>query len=339
MYFLVKWRGLHGALEARLSLVLIESALLLCALVSISKKLQIHFRVLGFARDCKELLGFGVPSFVGQLGVTPVQSAFMSLLAAQPDGLNQLGLLTTANRLCSLANFLPGSMASTLIPVLASEWGKGKVETFREGTLIAIRMLWIMSLPIILLFLMLSPNLLVWLYGEGYREAWPIAFGLLLAVFLASINETADRSLAASGRIWLSTGNMFVWALLFIGVAGWLVPRYYALGYAAAYFVSFAGYVALQFWWVRRLFLTDLRSLHSLVWLSLTLVILSGLIASLSNAAVQILLAASLIAAGLLILWTKILAPSERQGLLNQFSRACGMASGYSDRAFRFLKP
>src|SRR5262245_46976218 len=338
-YFLVKWRSLHGALEARMFLTLVESLLLMYALFILTKRLQIRFSVHGFVQHSRELLGFGIPNCIGQVGVTPVQSAFMSLLAAQPGGLNQLGLLTTANRLCALANFLPGSMASTLIPVLAGEWGKGRRESFRDGTLTAIRMLWIICIPIVLFFLVLSPNLLVWLYGEQYRGAWPIAFGLLLVVFLASVNETADRALAAAGRVWLSTANKFVWAALFAGMAIWFVPRFQAIGYTGAFLVSFAAYVGLQLWWVRRLFETDLSALRSLLWLSLALVVPTALIANVSNPALQIILAALMILSALFILWTKILAASERQALLGQISRACGVALGYSGRALRFLKP
>ncbi|HYV29423.1 MAG TPA: oligosaccharide flippase family protein [Candidatus Eisenbacteria bacterium] len=328
-FFLVKSRSLHGALEARILLTLIESVLLLHAVLVIGRRLNIRFSTHGFARDCRQLLGFGLPNFIGQLGVSPVHAGLLSFLAEQPAGLNQLALLTAANRLCALANFLPGSMAATLIPVLAGEWGKGKVENFREGTRSAMRMLGIVNLPIILFFLALSPQLLNLLFGATYRDAGPLAFVLLLVVFLACLNETADRSLAAAGRVWLSTANNFLWALGFIGLAAWLVPKYLSRGYVGAYFISFAAYVVWQLWWMRRLFQTDLRNLTPLLWLSLTLVALSSLIAILPDLALQIVLTGVLISSCLLLLWTKVLTNAERQALLNQRARLFGAAGGW----------
>jgi O-antigen/teichoic acid export membrane protein len=146
-YLLVQWNGLAGALEARLALTIIELLAAGYFLRVILRRSGIRISSRRAWPNMRQLLGFGFPTLVGQLASGPVQTFLTSLLAAQPHGISQLGLYTTANRLTVLAGFLPGSMASTLIPVLSGEWGRGDRQRFSEAVLLALRMFWLITLP------------------------------------------------------------------------------------------------------------------------------------------------------------------------------------------------
>ena len=77
-------------------------------------------------------------------------------------------------------------MAGTLIPVLSAEWGQDDGSRFRHSISVALRMLWMTSLPVMLFFMAASPALLGWLYGDQYVLSGPLAF-ILLAVTLLEV--------------------------------------------------------------------------------------------------------------------------------------------------------
>ncbi len=279
-FLLVKMHGLQGALESRLLLAVIELAWLGWAMGAVLRREKAPLHLREMRRDGKELLLFGLPTFIGQLASNPVQPFMLTFLASQPGGLAQVGLITIAQRLVALVNFLPGSMSSTLIPVLSSEWGSGSASRFRESALATLRLCWLCTLPIVVFFAAASPFVLSRLYGQGFSAAWPTAFILLLIALLGSLNETADRSFIAAGRVWLSTSNNFVWLALFVPLAWYLIPAHGARGYVVGFLFTFELYVTLQMWWLYRLFRVDTPALFPMVFTSAALLSLSWMVAA-----------------------------------------------------------
>jgi O-antigen/teichoic acid export membrane protein len=315
-YLLVKSYGFGGALGTRLILAVVESGALLYLVIANLKKRGILLSFRRLPKDASELLSLGLPIFVGQLVANPVQPIMLSFLAAQPGGLGQVALFTAANRLSSFTSFLPSSMATTLIPVLSGEWARGDRERFREGALVALRMFWLSTMPLTLFLIAASPLLLGWLYGDMYIDAWPVAIILLTITLVASINETADRSLTASGRIWLSTGNNLLWTVLFIACAVWLIPTYLSVGYGLAFLLSFIVYVCWQLWWLVRLYAVQLQKLGPLLLLSLPFLFAAVAIAASQRSYVQLAMASLLCALSLLLSWRLLLAPLERSAIM-----------------------
>ena len=315
LYLFARWHALEGVLEARLTLTVLETALLTLAVRKIMQAMGVVVSFRGLARNVRQLAGFGIPTFFGHLAANPLQTFLMSLLAAQRAGYSALGALTTANRLSSLATFLPGQMAPTVIPILSSEWGKGTEGRFTEGSTVAMRMFWLVSLPIAVFFMAASPALLVWLYGKQYLGAWPVAFVLLIIGLLSAANETCDRALAAAGRQWLSSANNYLWTGGFLLLGIWLIPRYLAVGYVTAFVLSFLLYVLLQLWWMRRLFHLDLTFLAPLVTLSGTAIAVSWLLATQTSSLAQVALAAAVAALTVAVEYRFILDRAQRDAL------------------------
>lgn len=264
-YYLVQRYDLAGVLEARLFLTLIEMLLLAYAGWSVLRTRGGSISLRGGWHEGYQLGAFGLPILVGQLSMNPIQPIMMSWLASQPGGLAQVGLLTVAQRLCSLANFLPGAMASILTPILSSAWGGGERADFRINILTALRMLCLTTLPIVVVLLAASPSVLGWLYGEEFREAWQVTFVMLIVMFLTSLNETSDRALMAAGHIWVSTGNNLFWLLIFCPLEFVLIPRGLALGYALGFLGSYALYFGVQVGWLWRLFGVSMRAVLALM--------------------------------------------------------------------------
>lgn len=260
--WLVSAGNVAAALGVRILLTAVEVALLLPPILHSWQRVAAPQHSL--QSSARRLLAFGLPTFIGQAAVSPIQTFALTFLAAQPGGIVQVGLIATAQRLLSFVNFLPGSLASTLTPILSAEWGKGDIAIFRDSLTDSIRLSWAATLPIVVGCIAAAPALLGVLFGREYVSATTVTIMLLALMLLVTVNESADRALAASDRMWLSTGNNLVWTLLFTLFAVVLVPRLAAAGYALAYLTSFTLYVALQMMWLRRLF--TIRLVHHL-WL------------------------------------------------------------------------
>ena len=276
-YLLVRWQGLLGALEVRGVLALVEILLLACRRAGRCGVWATRFQLRKFVLNSRRLVSIWLADACwGSSSPTRYSPLMLSFLAAQPGGIAQVGLLTIAQRLSSLANFVPGSMVVTVMPVLSSELGRGDMGRFRDGILVALRMLWLSTLPVVLALMAACPTLLGVLYGPEYVAAWTVTLLSLIVVLLAGVNESADRALAAAERMWLSTGNKLLWALLFVSLALVLIPRGMAMGYALALLLSFSLYVLVQLGWLRRLFRVQVASLAPLLALSALLWQLPG---------------------------------------------------------------
>jgi O-antigen/teichoic acid export membrane protein len=315
---LVRWQGLLGALEVRGVLVLVEILLLAYAARRALRRMGVRLSVGAFGLNSRRLVSFGLPTFVGQLVANPVQPLMLSFLAAQPGGVVQVGLLTTAQRLSSMASFVPGSMAATVMPVLSTELGRGNTGRFRDSILVALRVLWLSTLPAVLVLMAASPTLLGMLYGGEYVAAWPVTLLLLMTALLVGLNESADRALAAANRMWLSTANNLLWVLLFIPMALALIPHGKAMGYALALLLSFSLYVLVQLGWLRCLYRVALASLVPLLALSAMLVAITWAISSRLAGLPQIVGAVALALLTLILQWRLFLHNDEKQALRRQ---------------------
>lgn len=313
-YVLVHQYGLTGAMNSRLVLTAIELIVILGFSMHGMHRLQTRFSLHKIRSTSRSLLAFALPTFIGQLIANPVRTFITTLLAAQPGGAVQVGLLTTAGRIVGLANFVPGSMAAVIMPILAAEWHQQR-ESFGSVVETTLRMIWLASLPFVLFFLGATPTLLGGLYGDNYVAASTVAFLLLVVVLLTSINETSDRTLAAANRQWLSTGNNLVWAILFLLLGIVLVPSYLGAGYAVALLVSFGLYIALQLGWLKYLYQVSVRPALPLLALSVGGILIAWCIAALAPSLLQITLAGLLAIISIVAEWHMFLNHSEQDAL------------------------
>ena len=338
-YLLVRWQGLWGALAVRGVLAIVEIALLAYPASRVLRQMGARLSLHRFRLNSRRLAAFGLPTFLGELVANPVQSVMLSVLAGQPGGIAQVGLVTTAQRMSSLASFVPGSMAATVMPVLSTEFGRGDFRRFRDGVLVALRMLWLTTLPVVLFLMAACPTVLGMLYGAEYVTASTVTLVFLILALLMGVNQSADRALAAANRMWLSTGNNVLWAVMFVPLALLFVPRGLALGYALALLTSFALYVMIQLGWLRRLFQVQLTQLLSLLSFSLLLGAVACLSAVYSSPPMQLIAAGMLALLTLLLQWRLFLTPQERQALARRIGQIWTRSLAFVRRIAGFDKP
>ncbi len=316
-FFLVQWRGLGGALDARLLLGAIEILTMLVLARSTLRNLKTKWTLRGFTDNSRLLLGFGAATFAGQFATNPVQTFMTSFLATQTGGIVQVGLFTAASRLVGLANFLPGSMATVIMPVLAREHGKGDLAQFGNDVVKAIRMMWASGLPVFIFFMAISSKALVLLYGPAYARGASVAFLFLFIALLGVINQASESALAAANRQWISTATNLVWAVMFLVLGLFLVPVYLASGYAISWLISMGIYLALELSCLRILFAAPLRLLMTLALLTLIFTMGSFFAVRYADSLAGTIVSGLLLAITCLwMIWRRVLVDSEQHRLL-----------------------
>lgn len=261
-WFLVALYGVPGALALRIVLLVVETAILGYAAAHQLRSRGANFSIRRFPERARQLFSFGFPIAVGDIITTPVQPFMLSVLARQPGGLMQVAILTTAGRLSSISSFLPGSLASTVTPLLSGEWGRGDRDRFAAGALLTIRAFWFTTLPIVTLFVVSSPVVLRVVFGDQYADAWPVASVVLITTLLVSLNQTADRAFVSAGKVWLSSSNNLVLIVLFLVLGFVLIPSSLAMGYSVALFVAFLAYLLWQYYWLIKLWHVPVHGLR-----------------------------------------------------------------------------
>jgi O-antigen/teichoic acid export membrane protein len=317
---LLRLWGFDGAVFATVAIALLQATLVVsgCARAGRADS-GISFG--RFRSESHGLLSIAFPSGFSGWIVTPVQTIALNVVGGQPGGTAAVGLFAAASRFVNVAYFVPSTVALTLVPMLAAEWVGSVSARFRAALERAIGLLWMMAVPICVVMWVAGGAMLSLLFGEPYREAWPLLAVLMTQLVAAAINEANDRALLASGRSWLAASNTVLYVIAFVTLLVYLVPRGGIFGYVAAYLTAFVGYAALQGWWAHRLFGVRWRRFVPL--LALTIAALS---ASVSLGAILPGMSA-IPAAGMLALltlaleWFAVLSTEERAVLVGRIRR------------------
>jgi Membrane protein involved in the export of O-antigen and teichoic acid len=265
----------------------------------------------------RRLMPLTIPAFTLELLTGPVQTFGLTVLAQQAGGISGVGLINAAGRFVNLIGMLPTIVAQTLTPALTEQWEVSTAQ-FARGMATATRVLFAVSIPIVVVVWSLSPHLLTVMYGASYREAWPVLSLLAAVSLLAALNEANDRAFLASNRLWLSMANNAAHLCLFAPLLLAFVPRFGAAGYATAYLIAFTLYVVLQTWWSVRLFAVTWIVPFQFGVFGAAVGIACAAINTLDSVAVSF--AAMLTALGCTVwfCWSRLLAPSERHALLGR---------------------
>lgn len=172
--------------------------------------------------------------FLPTLAVT-IYSVFdktmIGLLAENPDYEN--GCYEQAYKINSVALLLVTIISSVMVSRNARDFSQGNMDEFKRHIARAIRYVWMMGLPLIVGFAVLSGNLSSWFLGDGYEEA-PLLMQIMSVRFVISGLGTVfgDQLFIAARKEIYPTIATFVAAALNVGLNWVLIPRYGATGAA-----------------------------------------------------------------------------------------------------------
>lgn len=160
------------------------------------------------------------------------RSEFFFLARSSPA--SELAVYSIAFAATTALLRLPQSLATVLLPAVATLFGAGETDRIRAGSQRALRLLITLSLPMATGGIALGPVLLQLVYGDEYRRAG-VVIAVLLAVFpLVPLYHLASGILQGVGRIKPLLAVNAVAGVVTLTLSALLVPRHGALGAAVA---------------------------------------------------------------------------------------------------------
>jgi O-antigen/teichoic acid export membrane protein len=192
----------------------------------------------GFGRPSRTLLDesmrFGVRAWVGTLADSlnfRIDQILIALIASEAA----LGLYAVAVSVSEVLQYLPGAIATALLPLVAGSDPQQRV----ERTLRAFRSTTLATLASSAAAALVVPPLLPVVFGAAFEDSVvPFLVLLLGAIGFSAMNVFAN-ALVASSRPALSSLAPFVSLVVGLALDLLLIPRYEATGAAAAASASF----------------------------------------------------------------------------------------------------
>ncbi|MEP7334214.1 MAG: oligosaccharide flippase family protein [Actinomycetota bacterium] len=192
----------------------------------------------GFARPAlaplRESLSFGMRAWAGSLSMFlnfRADQILMGFLATEAA----LGLYAVAVNVSEVLLYLPGAIATALIPLVARDAAKPRV----AETLTAFRVLTVLTIAGIVVAALLFPVLVPIIFGEAFRgSVQPFLWLLPGAIGFAS-SRVFSAALMALGKPGLSSVGPFASLAIGLILDVILIPPYGAEGAAAAASVAF----------------------------------------------------------------------------------------------------
>ncbi len=189
-------------------------------------------------RDAGILAGVALPSLLSSLLLIPVMWVTNLMLVRGPGGYGELGIFNAANQWRMVIVFVPGVLASAVLPVLAETHGSDDRAGFRAALVLNLRATWVIALPLTVLTVLLAGPVAA-LFGRQFTGMELVLPSLMVAAFLSIVNATVGAAFVGAGRLWTGTLMNLAWAVALVGAAAYLVPRRGALGLGVAYLVAY----------------------------------------------------------------------------------------------------
>lgn len=170
--------------------------------------------------------------FLPTLAVTVysvLDKTMIGLLSPNPDYDN--GCYEQAYKINSMALVLITVISPIMIPRNTYDYTHGNMDEFRSHIYFASNYVWMIGLPLIAGFAVLSSNLSSWFLGEGYAEV-PLMMIIMSVRFIASGFGVifGDQLLIAIGKEKYAVIATASAALVNFGLNFWLIPYYGAIG-------------------------------------------------------------------------------------------------------------
>jgi O-antigen/teichoic acid export membrane protein len=190
-------------------------------------------------REWPILHQFSLPALLASVVVAPALWLSSALLARQPHGYAQLGLYTAADKWRLLILFVPTSISTTTLPVLANLHGEGDGRGFRGVFRANLLLNAGLSLLVALLVALFAAPILS-VYGPAFHAGRAVLIVLAFAALPCAFNTVLGQPLVAARYMWWRFAFDLLLVVSLLGMAWQLVPRWGALGLASAYALAFS---------------------------------------------------------------------------------------------------
>ncbi len=199
--------------------------------------------------ELKLVRRFSGPLWLGAFALSPIVTLVFALLAKQPNGEYQLGLLSTANGLRSVVAILPGMLGVVITPALIQAGGiLGERSSYHQLLEKAFSALVFLTLPALIVCLFLG-DLIFMIYGKAYSDSFRLFLPLVTSATISAVGTPLIIAMMARNLTSWSLGFGVAKSLLLVGLTLWWVPSQYSVGLAWALSVSEICFylIALEF--------------------------------------------------------------------------------------------
>lgn len=188
---------------------------------------------------------FSLPALAANLLVVPVLWIGNLILVRTQGGYGELGVVRVVDQLRTLVTYAPTVILAPTLSIMANSAGHPEriSQVIRYGLLIST----LVVFPLGIAISVLGPWLLSFLYGPQFVTATSALAWAMIIAGVQCTGATIGNYLNASGRMWLGLGINLLWAVLFLGLAIILIPRYQANGYLAAMGASYVVLVIIVY--------------------------------------------------------------------------------------------
>lgn len=245
---------LYGVGGALWGLTLGTAAACVVAQKSVSAawaRFGIAFELRGAWREWRILGGVSAPTFLLQATMVPVPWFINVLVANQPGGYAELGILSAATQWQGAVLAVAGVAGAAMVPVMAERIQVG-------GIAVGLRIMWKMTRALGVAGVVIGGILCAaspWIaraYGPGFEDAaWTIA-AFVATGALGALMLPMSRLIVAAGRMWWALGVHVGWIVAIL-LLTWLLLGYGAVGVGVARLLAQAVYVALHLLLISRI--------------------------------------------------------------------------------------
>lgn len=197
-----------------------------------------HGISLGFKDSFSELStiwSYALPATLSTAVVVPANWACRALLAHQPDGFKEIGMLTAAVVFQTMVLFVSSMLSAPLLSILSS-MGAGISKRLATVNMLAA---WIVGL-VVAVPMLSFPEVATLLFGNEYSsQQFKITF--LLVIFCTTImayKSGLARVLAVNNLLWWAFISNMLWASILLGLA-YILVDWGAAGIAVSLCVAY----------------------------------------------------------------------------------------------------
>lgn len=182
------------------------------------------------------------PAVLSNIFVMPSNWLAISILTTQNNGLSEMGIYNAANQWRNLVLFIPATLGSLYISTLSTMPLKSpERRTFvNRASLVNL----LIGIVVIIVCLVFSGEL-IGVYGGDFSSGGHVLTALIFSAVIISINNLYSKVALSAGNPWLAAKFDIVWAIGFLAVSCWLVPKYSAYGLSLA--CIFAALIQLAY--------------------------------------------------------------------------------------------
>jgi len=217
--------------------------------------------------------------------------------------------------------FLPMIILTPILPIFSEIQATGDHRRFSKVLGKNLKLIWLLTLPLVVLVCCLSKTIISLLYGSQYSAAFVPACIMLFTALLMVINSAAGTGIISSSeRVWHGFGLNLFWFLTFAGSSYFLIPLQGALGLSLAFILSYVIFSFVVWLYSVSVMKTEYPRLSGIIVLTIISAVVSLGISVFLEGGWNLLGGVILVALLIAMQWKLFLRTDEKVLLLDKFN-------------------